>query len=267
MNKFGFFGLFAGLTLGSAFAADQSLCTDSALCLGVTNHFAFEEDSDYARESSSALPGFLYEPNGADISRASGKFGYAADFAGTATSYLTTRDGLHLGSASYSISFWIYPDTLGSSGQKQYVLSTDKTTSPGESFYLENVSSSLRPTWQVKLIDGSTLTLQASSGISTGAWHFVVVEVYPAFTESPTANNARIYLSVDGAARTSATLGVPVRGGFGPLRLGGRPQTGQENPFDGRLDHLTFYNGILLDDEISLAYNSGSGRAFPFSTP
>jgi hypothetical protein len=213
-------------------------------------------------------PGFFYEPNGADVGRAAGKLGtYAVDFAGTSTSYLTTRDIPHFGAAAYTISAWILADALGSAGQKQYVFSNDKTTSPGESLYLENVSSSLRPTWQVKLADGSTTTLQAAAGITTGAWHFIVVEVRPAFAESPTANNAKVYLSVDGAARTSATIAVPARAGFGPLRLGGRPQSGAESPYDGRLDHLTFYSGILLDDEIALAYNSGAGRAFPFSTP
>jgi len=255
------------LVAGTAFAADKKACTDSVLCLGVAGHFDLEEDSDYSRESSVGLA-FFYEPDGANVSRATGKLGtYGADFAGTSTSYLTSRDAEHFGSVFYTVSFWIYPDTLGTSGQKQYVLSNDRTNSPGESFYLENVSGSLRPTWQVKMVDGNALTLQAAAGITTSAWHFIVIEAYPAFSESATANNARIYMSVDGAARTSATLTYPVRVGWGPLRLGGRPQSGGENPYDGRLDHLTFYLGTLLNDEISLAYNSGSGRTFPFSTP
>jgi hypothetical protein len=92
-----------------------------------------------------------------------------------------------------------------------------------------------------------------------------LVWVYPDFVTSSTTD--LIGISVNGAASTTAALDKPVKAGFSQIRLGGQPYTGQEQPFTGRLDHFTSYEGYLTPAEITLPYNSGSGRPFPFSTP
>ena len=248
----------------AALAADKKACTDSVLCVGLNSHYDFEEGSDTAREASDSL-GVFHEPDGQDVANASGKFGNAVTFAGSSTSYLFIPETGNFGNEFYALVFWVYPTSVGSAGQKQAIVSTNSANSRGETLYLENVSGNLQARWTVTLNDDTTATASSSTNLALSTWHMLVVWVYPDFVTSSSTD--LIGISVNGAASTTLALDKPVKAGFSQIRLAGQPYTGQEQPFTGRIDHFTSYEGCLTPAEITLLYNSGSGRSFPFSTP
>src|SRR3990172_9341845 len=94
-----------------AFAGHKpKACTDSVLCVGLIEHYDFEEASDFLRLGSAGF-GVFEEPNGQNIGNAVGKFGNAVVFAGTSTSYLNIKPAGNLGSGVYTLAFWVYPTT------------------------------------------------------------------------------------------------------------------------------------------------------------
>jgi len=261
--------LAAAILTVPAFAGHKpKACTDSVLCLGLVEHYDFEEGSDSLRLGSAAF-GTFEEPGGQDIGNAVGKFGNAVVFTGTSTSYLTVSPSGNFGSMSYTIGVWLYPTSAGSAGQKQAIISTDAPNSRGETLYVENVSGNLQARWQVTLTDDSQLTISSTTNISLSAWHRLVAQVD--FTNydpgAGASNGARLKLYVDGAATTPVTIALPIKGGMSEIGLGGRPYAGGEWSYTGRLDSLDVWMRPVLPSEVSLDYNSGSGRAFPFSTP
>lgn len=86
-----------GLQVGSATAVQRYVCDPqkSVLCVGLSNVFQMEEDSDRNRDSVDGGIQLLEAPN-TDVARAAGKVdSYAASFSGTDGTYLyIPRGGL-----------------------------------------------------------------------------------------------------------------------------------------------------------------------------
>ena len=158
---------------------------------------------------------------------------------------------------------WVYPTTAGSTGQIQALYANDSPNQRAGMIYLENVSGSLVPKFQVYQIDDTQKIVAWGSGITTNAWHLVVVEVQ---TNTFSASDGKIYISVDGGATVSTSLSNFVRGAQYECDLGRRPYSGDEKPYAGRIDQLAQWLRVLSAAEITLFYNGGSGQTFPFVT-
>lgn len=260
------FAVLAVLALPSlAFAGHKpKACTDSVLCVGLIEHYDFEEASDSLRLGSAA-GGTFEEPGGQNVANTvSGKFGNAVVLGGTSTAHLDINPSGNFGTATYTMAFWIYPTTAGTAGQTQAIISTDSTNSRGETLYLINTAGSLYPAWEVYRDSETNVTITSSTSISINAWHLIVVGVKLDFFTS--SNSHWITLSVDNGALQTASLPGPVKQGFTQINLGRRP-SGSSYDLSFRMDSFSSWGRALTSAELTLLYNSGSGRAFPFSTP
>jgi hypothetical protein len=255
------------LVAGSVYG-QPTLCDKSVLCIGLISVHEFEEAQDGPREDVLNSGNFFIEPAGVTVANAAGKTGFggttnAVSFSGVSTNYLKFRFTGGFGNGRYSISTWVYPTSAGSTGQVQALYANDSPHQRAGMIYLENVAGSLVPKFQVYQIDDTQQIVAWGSGISTNAWHLVVVEVEP---NTFSSSDGHIYISVDGGGRVSTSLSNFVRAAQYECDLGRRPYSGDEKPYTGRIDQLAQWARVLSPAEITLLYNNGSGQTFPFVT-
>jgi hypothetical protein len=79
-----------------------------------------------------------------------------------------------------------------------------------------------------------------------------------------------IFVSLDGGAKTTTATTYWTQGGMVHLRIGQRPINGPDvngdRKYNGYLDYLDFWSRPLSPAEITLLYNSGTGRTYPYDT-
>ncbi len=216
------------------FAAPPKVCTQGALCWGLSSIIEFEEPSDYTRIDSQSGQRALLEPAGQNIGTAAGKIGTnSANFAGASTSYLKTTGSF--GDGFWTIAVWIYPTTAGSSGQIQALVSNDTANERGTMLYLYNNAGTLQVWGQVYQTDDTLKTVNTTSALSLSTWHRVVFQV-----STFSHGDGKIYLTVDNGSRLSTTLTNYVRGSAGgdiyfSTLIGKRNYSSSEAPYTGRM--------------------------------
>jgi len=243
-------------------------CLKSTLCRGLSEYFGFANETGGDQPFYGAFGAVLNEPVGANITTRLGHQGVniAPEFAGTTSSFLW-QSFTSGPTGFYTIALWVYPDTAGSVGQYQYVMSWDSSQRRGASLYLYNNGGTLQATHQVWERETGN-SINVSQNISAGGWRYVVFGA-STYLDGGT-NSPHIFISVDGAAKSTASIGYSLQPGCSQIRIGCRPVNGPAGvcdlPFDGAIDKLAFWARELTPAELTLLYNSGSGHAYPFVT-
>lgn len=245
-------------------------CIKSTLCSGLLEVYSLDQVSDDASRFG-AFMGQLYEPVGVNIGTAVGMFGNAVDLTGTATSYLWANGG---GGLPTTTGFWMRADTFPANGNSHYILSRSDTTRPGPYVILTTDGAGTHVQIAFFSVDNSANVSVTSGVITVSAWHYIAVGTGIAKDASGVPIGAAPFVSIDGAAKTyGATIGFTPHPGSWQFRIGtgfsgAGPDSGgtATQSYDGRLDQLTFWGRELTNSEISLIYNAGAGRAYPFVT-
>ena len=243
------------------------LRASSTLCPVVGAVFDFEEDNDRSRFDS-VTGALAQEPDGYSVARRAGKIGsYAADFAGSDNSWLRLPAARSLGPGNWTVTAWVYPDTVGSAGQKQTLLANDFKNQAGTHVYLENVSGSLYLKVSVTTAElDTTIVATSPNALTVSAWNFV------AFGASPFPSidgQAIIFAQVNNSTKGTAALTYFPRAMNTQTYVGARvSQTaGSRTPFDGGIDQLAFFGDALNPMQVQNLYYGGTGRAYPFVDP
>ena len=258
-----------GLQVGSAGAVQRYVCDPqkSVLCVGLSNVFQMEEDSDRNRDSVDGGIQLL-EASNTDVARAAGKVGsYAVSFSGTDGTYLHIPRGGSLISSS-TVAMWIYPTSAAS---EQIILSADEATKHGPYLSLVPSAGNVKVKATAHYGDGrGDVSVTSTASMTLNAWHLVVwgYDSAVATDFATTSDTGRVmYVQADSGARDSVGLAYfPIIGPFNDLVLGQRKGSGSAytQPYSGRVDQLVFASRTWDSVDTTEFYSAGSGKAYPF---
>lgn len=100
-----------------------------------------------------------------------------------------------------------------------------------------------------------------NTAMQTNVWHFFVY-----WYDSP---GRKFAMQVWGGNYSGATNSTPTAGTVSdagaPFQIGRTFYSGSSYLIDGEIDELGFWKRVLTEAEKATLYNSGSGRAYPFS--
>jgi arylsulfatase A-like enzyme len=177
------------------------------------------------------------------------------DYISTATAGDTV-----LPATDYTLMAWVFWD--GANASRGYIAGGQNSGTNGEVF---TMGKSVDGTDRVLFLNllpnggqGNSIVESPGSAISTGTWHHV------AYTVDST-NGTTLYL--DGLAvgtnptRTTHTAATTF------FNIGNNPQTGTSNPFDGLIDDVAVFNGVLDVSQINNARNDGAENFNADTTP
>jgi|APSaa5957512535_1039671.scaffolds.fasta_scaffold00133_37 hypothetical protein len=158
--------------------------------------------------------------------------------------------------AKFTINLWVKPTTT--SHQDIILDQTDaKSTLYGFVLDFRGTCGALRA---VTYCPSACPTTLYDSGVTTatvgtGAWHMITVR----YDYSLCSNNLTVTVD-DGTDEYSCSrAGTPGDNNpSGNLTLG-EAYLGNDNPYDGLVDELSFWNRALSDAEVTTLYNSGAG--------
>jgi len=234
----------------------------SILCAGLVEHFDLTEASDSPRFGS--YTSVLQEAPGQNVAQEA--LDLRAWFDGSTSKWLWAN--VPAPGSAFSIAFRIRPNLLGSSGQKQSVISWDNQNFKGPDIYFENNAGTGRMCLKVYEAEAANTARTACTSSTTLAEHFIVVGASH-FHDG----KAEIWISQDGGPRTTTTVTYWLHGGPRYMRVAGRPYTGpgdaSDQPLTAYLSDLDFYIRPLSDAEIALLYNGSPiphARAYPYDT-
>jgi len=212
----------------------------------------FVEDSDL-RRNHCTNPSFEHDlTNWVATNTADGK---AAQFVRTSGEYLSITDNVLLstGDINFSIVAWVYLDTKTSN-----MVIAGKFTGTGNLREWRLRYSTADDRFQFRVSpDGTnagmgTVDADNFGAISTGAWHFIVVE------HDKDANTITIQVNngtVDSTAYSSGLIDLASAFNIGADGSG----TG---PWDGRINSVGFWKRRLSSIEKTFLYNSGNGKPY-----
>lgn len=180
------------------------------------------------------------------VGYAAGKKSNAADFVPANSEYLSraSNNDLNTGNVDWTIAFWFYADSVTGT---QFLVSKDAGSSNRQ--YRIDLNSTTLRFFTFTATNSVAGTVNWGSAISTGTWYFV--EAYH------DAGNDLVGLRVDGGTPVSAACTTP---GTGSAYFG--IGHGETSYFDGRIDEVVMWKRLLIDDERTWLYNSGSGRTY-----
>lgn len=243
----------------------------SPLCGGLIEYWGFEEASDSPRFGAFGTP--LLEVSGKNTARiaeilATLEGSWSLDLASANQGWLWQLGGLPAGSSTISV--WFKTNSLGAVGTKYTIVSANTVNVPGPELYFEvtTVGTSGKVCYTNYEAETGTQIgpLCSSAGSVTGqSLHMVTVGESPFFV-----GKARLFLSLDGAAPSFTSTGYYTRSGITIMEVGAHRSKYLAGPFsqyfDGQLDQLILWSRPLTAAEITLLYNGGAGRAYPFAT-
>ncbi len=183
---------------------------------------------------------------------APGRFGQAVSLDGVDDFISTpTAGNVILPDTDYTLMAWVFWD--GANGNRGYIAGGQNSGTSGETFTMGKAADGSDRILFLNLLpnggQGNSITESPAASISTGAWHHVAYTVH-------SSNGTTLYL--DGTpvgtnpTRTTHTAATTV------FNIGNNPQTGSPNPFDGRIDDVAVFSGVLNPSQINHARNSGA---------
>lgn len=186
-----------------------------------------------------------------------GRVGPGFKFAGEdAAIVVPTSSDLNLSSGTtLSFDFWMRTDTLDSGARIHVFSKRDPKTGVGYAMTLragipEFTLFSPAPGSQPIVVRGSQLR-----PLDDGEWHHVAVAL------DRTGASGRMTLLVDGIGAAAVTAQAQVDfGNSAPLQFGARPTIGDELPFVGELDEITFWSQDILPLAASMVASGSNGR-------
>ena len=243
-------------------------CLKSTLCRGLSEYFRFANETSGDQPFYGVFGSVLNEPTPGNITTRLGHGGVniAPEFDGTTGSFLW-QSYTSGPTGFYTVALWVYPDTAGSVGQAQAIIDWASSQRPGAELFLWNQGGTLQIYHRVTERETGN-PIQVSQNISASAWHYVIFGA-STYLDGGT-NSPHIFISVDGAAKSTAAIGYSLQPGCGQVRIGGQPINGPGGtgaiPFDGAIDELGFWARELTPAELTLLYNGGAGQQYPFVT-
>ena len=182
------------------------------------------------------------------------------------TNYLTY--GVNGMQPPMTVSFWIYPLTVGVNYQEIVTFGNTSSTAY-VSFEFTLGSTNCYANVSMGPTGGSAYTAQYSSPLTANTWfHVCVVASY--------GNNVSLYINGSQVAQSSSQL--PTSGYIGTqtngtatniIRFGGQATTPSNNAFNGYLDDFRIYNKVLTAAQILQLYNNNASTTTltPYLTP
>jgi len=171
-----------------------------------------------------------------------GKINNAVDIPG-GTSYVTVPNSITSGVTNFSVSAWVYLDTVTTNMR---IFDFGRSTS----YYMEmtpkHANSSGKYQFVIKA-GTTTKTVSGTAALPTGSWQFVTV----------TLSSQTLTLYLNGAQVgqiTNCTINPNSLGSTTINRIGDS-QTSSHPHLDGRVDDFRFYNRALTTAEISALYS------------
>ena len=239
----------------------------SSLCRGLASIYEFEEGSDYARTSDSGGERLL-EPDNANVGNSTThKTGtYALAHTAVANSYIYVPR-VNGPTGLFTVSFWIYIDTLPSASTKRVqVLSTrDNLGSEGyPRVYIYNDAGTSKFRYEVKQgVNDTVTTLTSTQALSTATWYHVTFGQYPN-SASSAPHQQTMWLQVNAGTRNTADITYPDVPTFGDFIVGGWLNTSPTEYGAYKVDQLAAWDFLFSPADVTKLYNSGNGKAFPF---
>jgi uncharacterized sulfatase len=183
---------------------------------------------------------------------ATGRFGQAVSLDGVDDFISTASAGnVVLPDTEYTLMAWVFWD--GANGNRGYIAGGQNSGTSGETFTMGKAADGSDRILFLNLLptggQGNSIVESPAASISTGTWHHVAYTVH-------STNGTILYL--DGSAvatnptRTTHTAATAV------FNIGNNPQTGAPNPFDGLIDDVAVFSGVLNSTQINDARNSGA---------
>lgn len=183
---------------------------------------------------------------------ATGRFGQAVSLDGVDDFISTATAGnVIIPATDYTLMAWVHWD--GANGNRGYIAGGQNSGINGETFTMGKAADGSDRILFLNLLpnggQGNSIVESPAASISTGTWHHVAYTVH-------SSNGTTLYL--DGTpvgtnpTRTTHTASTTV------FNIGNNPQTGSPNPFDGRIDDVAVFSGVLNPSQINDARNSGA---------
>jgi uncharacterized sulfatase len=183
---------------------------------------------------------------------ATGRIGQAVSLDGVDDHISTTIPGNGVMPATdYTLMAWVFWD--GANGSRGYIAGGQNSGINGEVFTMSRSAGGTDRILFLNLLpdggQGNSIVESADSSISTGTWQHV------AYTVDST-NGTTLYLNGSpvgtNPTRTTHTAATTV------FNIGNNPQTGVASPFDGLIDEVAVFSGVLDASQINNAKNGGA---------
>ena len=183
---------------------------------------------------------------------ATGRFGQAVSLDGVDDFISTTAAGnVVIPATDYTLMAWVFWD--GANGSRGYIAGGQNSGTSGETFTMGKAADGSDRIQFLNLLpiggQGNSIVESPAASISTGTWHHVAYTVH-------STNGTTLYL--DGSpvgtnpTRTTHTASTTV------FNIGNNPQTAAPNPFDGLIDEVAVFSGVLDTTQINNARNTGA---------
>ncbi len=227
----------------------------AALTASAVSFWNLEETSGTRSDSFSSNN--LNSSNG--VTQSVGKVLNAAHFTSSSSQSLTIadNDSLGTGDIDFSISAWVYLDSIGGAGVFNTVAAKDDMSVTREwVLFTGNGNPRLRfATSSTGSSSTGNTQVSATTTVTTGTWYFVV-----AWQDSI---NKTLNIQVDNNPVVSNSYTT------GPSHRSSPFVIGADNVFnfwDGRIDAVGFWKKALTASDRASLYNSGNGLQHPFLT-
>jgi hypothetical protein len=247
---------------------------NGTLCLGLASYYRLDEPADYFRAGLTG--GALAECLGTDVATSStARWGLdrSASFDGSNNKGFIVPGGGSFGGGTWTLAVWVY---VTDATKTSTILSTMSGASGKEGITLDlfYTGSALNARARSYMQDSDTvLTTTNTTNVTASAWHLIVFQSGHSVLRKLYATNA-LKVSVDNGTFTSTTwTNAPRTNSSGHLVIGKQYQDVNKETgacqaigggFYGYLQGLAIWGRALTAADLSLFYNGGNGRDFPF---
>lgn len=183
---------------------------------------------------------------------ATGRFGQAVSLDGVNDFISTATAGNAIIPATdYTLMAWVNWD--GGNSNRGYIAGGQNSGTNGETFTMGKAADGSDRILFLNLLpiggQGNSIVESPAAAFSTGTWHHVAYTVH-------STNGTTLYLDGSPVAtnptRTTHTASTTV------FNIGNNPQTASPNPFDGLIDDVAIFDGVLNVTQINNARNTGA---------
>lgn len=227
----------------------------SSLLASLISHWKMDEASGDATDSH----GSNTLTDNATVTTAAGKLGTARQFTAANTEFLSRASNatLQAGDIDFTFAAWVYLDSVGTN---RVILAKDGNTAGQREYNIDYLGATQRfRFYGFTATDSAKITVASALGApSVSTWYFVV-----AWHDSA-GDTVNIQVN-NGTVDSTATTGALQAASNGEFRIGARSYPGFVEPFDGRIDSVSFWKRVLTSDERTALYNGGSGLEYPFA--
>lgn len=180
-------------------------------------------------------------------SESNGKLGNAIIVTAGTTDYLSMTEvaDLQMVNSDISVSFWMYANSIQSSGTRGIIGAEDT------GFKVDYLAVT------GKLRIGATANAPDGPAVAISGWHHVVIT----YSDASATNNIVYYL--DGNA-TTVSKDINVAANKGTIYIGANNDWQNiKTLFDGLIDEVAIYKGrVLSADNVAVLYNDGNGLPY-----